>query len=52
MVIRSSGLRGLCEKQFSLVIRIYKNKMLVELGLVEHFHFEVVSKVVLQDLMG
>lgn len=52
MVIHSSSLWDLCEKQFSVVVCIYKNKMLVELGLVEHFDFVVVSKVASQDLVG
>lgn len=52
MVIHSSSLWGLCEKQFSVVVCIYRNKTLVELGLVEHSYFVVFSKAVLQDLVG
>lgn len=52
MVIHSFSLWGLCVKQFSVVVFIYKNKTLVELGLVEHFHFVLFSKVVLHDLVG
>lgn len=52
MVIHSSSLWDLCEKQFSVVVCIYKNTILVEFGLVEHFDFIVISKVASQDLVG